>query len=51
MGGLGVCAWHLLAKNGDALRTASCAANRRFSGPTRRVTTGEVEGDGVLFHR
>jgi hypothetical protein len=48
MGGLGVWAWHLVAKNGEALRIASWAANRRFSGPTLRVTTGEVDGDEVL---
>lgn len=48
IGGLGLCAWHIDAKNGDALRMASCAAKRRFSGPTRRVTIGELDGDGVL---
>lgn len=45
---LGDWAWQMDAKKGETLRTASWAAKRRFSGPTRRVIIGEVEGAGVL---
>lgn len=37
------------AKNEDVVRMASWAANRRFSGPTRSITIGEVLGVLVGF--
>lgn len=42
--GLGVWALQCAAKKGDVRRTASWAAKRRFSGPTRSITTGLVGG-------
>lgn len=50
IGGLGDCVWQREAKKGEALRMDSWAAKRRFSGPTRMVTIGEV-GVGLLEYR
>lgn len=49
-GGEGVCDWQRSAKNGDAERMASCAANRRFSAPTLMRTIGDVDGVGELLN-
>lgn len=48
IGGLGVCVWQREAKNGEALRMDSCAAKRRFSGPTWSVIIVALGGDGLL---
>ena len=47
--GLGVWDAQWEAKKGDVLRVASWAAKRRFSGPTRSITIGELVGELELL--